>query len=32
MVFDLFEAVSGQRLNYGFMRIGELALDVPEGM
>ena len=31
MVLDLFEAVSGQRLNYSFMRIGGLALDVPEG-
>ena len=31
MILDLFEAVSGQRLNYSFMRIGGLALDVPEG-
>lgn len=31
MVLDLFEALSGQRLNYSFMRIGGLALDAPEG-
>jgi NADH-quinone oxidoreductase subunit D len=31
MVLDLFEAISGQRLNYSFMRIGGLALDAPEG-
>jgi NADH-quinone oxidoreductase subunit D len=31
MVLDLFEAISGQRLNYSFMRIGGCALDVPEG-
>ena len=31
MILDLFEAVSGQRLNYNFYRFGGLALDLPEG-
>ena len=30
MVLDLFEAVSGQRLNYSFYRIGGLPMDFPE--
>jgi NADH-quinone oxidoreductase subunit D len=30
MVLDLFEAVSGQRLNYSFYRIGGMALDFPD--
>ena len=31
MILDLFEAVSGQRLNYAFYRPGGVALDLPEG-
>ena len=31
MVLDLFEAVSGQRLNYSFYRIGGMAMDFPDG-
>jgi NADH-quinone oxidoreductase subunit D len=31
MVLDLFEAVSGQRLNYSFYRIGGVAMDFPDG-
>ena len=30
MVLDLFEAMSGQRLNYSFYRIGGLPMDFPE--
>ena len=30
MILDLFEAVSGQRLNYSFYRIGGMAMDFPE--
>jgi NADH-quinone oxidoreductase subunit D len=30
MVLDLFEAVSGQRLNYSFYRVGGMALDFPD--
>src|SRR5512138_1639335 len=30
MVLDLFEAVSGQRLNYAFYRIGGMAMDFPD--
>jgi NADH-quinone oxidoreductase subunit D len=30
MVLDLFESVSGQRLNYAFYRIGGMALDFPD--
>jgi NADH-quinone oxidoreductase subunit D len=30
MILDLFEAVSGQRLNYSFYRIGGLPMDFPE--
>jgi len=29
MILDLFEAVSGQRLNYSFYRVGGVALDIP---
>ena len=31
MVLDLFEQVSGQRLNYSFFRIGGMPMDFPEG-
>ena len=31
MILDLFEAVSGQRLNYSFYRIGGMAMDFPDG-
>jgi NADH-quinone oxidoreductase subunit D len=31
MILDLFEAVSGQRLNYSFYRIGGMAMDLPDG-
>jgi NADH-quinone oxidoreductase subunit D len=31
MILDLFEAVSGQRLNYSFYRIGGVAMDFPDG-
>lgn len=31
LVLDLFEAVSGQRLNYSYYRIGGVALDLPDG-
>jgi len=31
MILDLFEAVSGQRLNYSFYRIGGVAMDLPDG-
>jgi len=31
MVLDLFEAVSGQRLNYSFYRIGGMPMDFPAG-
>ena len=31
MILDLFEAVSGQRLNYSFYRIGGVAFDFPDG-
>ncbi len=31
MILDLFEAVSGQRLNYNFYRIGGMAMDFPDG-
>ena len=30
MVLDLFESVSGQRLNYAFFRIGGMPMDFPE--
>ncbi len=30
MILDLFESVSGQRLNYSFFRIGGVALDLPD--
>ena len=30
MILDLFESVSGQRLNYAFYRIGGMALDFPD--
>jgi len=30
MVLDLFESVSGQRLNYAFYRVGGMALDFPD--
>ncbi len=30
-ILDLFEAVSGQRMMHGYMRIGGLQWDVPEG-
>ncbi|MFB3817690.1 MAG: NADH-quinone oxidoreductase subunit D [Candidatus Methylomirabilales bacterium] len=30
MVLDLFESVSGQRLNYSFYRVGGMALDLPD--
>jgi NADH-quinone oxidoreductase subunit D len=30
MILDLFEAVSGQRLNYSFYRIGGMAMDFPD--
>ena len=30
MVLDLFEAVSGQRLNYSFYRIGGMPMDFPD--
>ncbi len=31
MILDLFEAVSGQRLNYAFFRFGGVAMDLPAG-
>jgi NADH-quinone oxidoreductase subunit D len=31
MVLDLFESVSGQRLNYSFYRIGGMPMDFPDG-
>ena len=31
LILDLFEAVSGQRLNYSFYRVGGVAMDLPEG-
>ncbi len=31
MILDLFEAISGQRLNYAFYRIGGMAMDFPDG-
>jgi NADH-quinone oxidoreductase subunit D len=31
MILDLFEALSGQRLNYSFYRIGGMAMDLPDG-
>jgi NADH-quinone oxidoreductase subunit D len=31
MILDLFESVSGQRLNYSFYRIGGMAMDLPDG-